>query len=629
MNKKLKSKKDTNWILGITRGHNGGVCLLKNGKVVFCTEEERYTRKKYDGAPLRSIMEVLKYTKKLDAVGIAHTQPITPQSGEHGKLEYTGENVFAGFLRKIGLISSERYDVGIVNEHPQIYDYGLEHHKLHAYTAFSKSNFDKAAILVVDGAGSFLPITDGLSSHQGQGATVGWEVETIFDGDKKRKNPIHTKFKSIGSRDPILSSTFHMTATNFMCREGTNEHEAFLHDHAGIVKTYEAVTDFCGWQSIEAGKTMGLFPYGKPNEDINKLFMDERQSKYWPLSDRNIIVPSYPNGATVNQNLIVEYSHEEIGGEGKNKYDHQLAKDLAYAVQTETQELMLKAIIKASEMCDSKNVVLTGGYALNCVANYFYLDKLNELGINLYVEPVSNDAGTALGAAIYAHLEETEKFIELDNNIYLGRQYNYSESKIKEVCDFDDVVLTDNVTNKDVVKLLKDRNIVTIFQGGCENGPRALGNRSILYDPTDPTGKDHINTIKHREFFRPFAGTILKEHVHEWFDLKGMEATPHMMYAVKCQPGIEEKIPAIIHVDGTCRIQTVTEEENTNYYNLIKEWYKQTGCPIIFNTSFNLGGEPLVETLEDAMRTLSNSDIEYLYLPEYKKLIYVKNNEQV
>jgi carbamoyltransferase len=154
-----------------------------------------------------------------------------------------------------------------------------------------------------------------------------------------------------------------------------------------------------------------------------------------------------------------------------------------------------------------------------------------------------------------------------------------------------------------------------------------LGNRSFLFDPRFKDGKDFVNEVKRREYFRPFAGSILEEDVHKWFDLRGMPSSPTMMYAVNCQPGIEEKIPAIIHVDGTCRIQTVTAKQNKHYYDLIKTFKDKTGCPIIFNTSFNLGGDPLVETLEDAVETLVKSEVEYLYLPEYGKLIKVANQE--
>ena len=164
-----------------------------------------------------------------------------------------------------------------------------------------------------------------------------------------------------------------------------------------------------------------------------------------------------------------------------------------------------------------------------------------------------------------------------------------------------------------------------MFQGRSENGPRALGNRSILFDPTFEDGKDFVNSVKRREYFRPFAGSVLKEHAHEWFDLRGMDQSPHMMYAVNCQPGIAEKIPSIIHVDGTCRIQTVTKEQNKHFYSLINEFYNQTGVPVLFNTSFNLGGDPLVETLDDAIRTLKHSKIEYLFLPEHNKLIKISN----
>jgi carbamoyltransferase len=178
-----------------------------------------------------------------------------------------------------------------------------------------------------------------------------------------------------------------------------------------------------------------------------------------------------------------------------------------------------------------------------------------------------------------------------------------------------------DVTYEQVASLISDRNIVAMFQGRSEAGPRALGNRSILYDPRDPNGKDHVNTIKKREAFRPFAGTILKEYVHEWFDMAGLEESPFMMYAVDALEHTYDIIPAILHVDNTCRVQTVTKEQNDHYYNLIEAFYDLTKVPILFNTSFNLAGEPLVETPEDAMKTFYTSDIKYLYFPEVGKLV--------
>ena len=174
--------------------------------------------------------------------------------------------------------------------------------------------------------------------------------------------------------------------------------------------------------------------------------------------------------------------------------------------------------------------------------------------------------------------------------------------------------------------MIREKNIVTLYQGRSEGGPRALGNRSILFDPTITDGKEIVNAVKHREWFRPFACSIKNESVHDWFDLAGREESPHMMYAVQCHEGVEEKIPSVIHVDGTCRIQTVTKDQNEHYYNLIDSFEKISGVPILFNTSFNLGGNPLVETIEDAINTLKNSDIEYMYLPEIQKLVTIKND---
>ncbi len=177
-------------------------------------------------------------------------------------------------------------------------------------------------------------------------------------------------------------------------------------------------------------------------------------------------------------------------------------------------------------------------------------------------------------------------------------------------------------TNPGVIAdLIVNQNIVAMFQGRAEAGPRALGNRSILFDPRNPDGKEIVNRVKGREWFRPFAGSMLAEHADEWFDMRGMKESPHMMYAINVHVNKLGEIPAITHVDGTCRIQTVTPKQNKNYYNLIKAFHEKTGVPILFNTSFNLAGEPLVETIEDALNTIINSDINYLYLPDIGKII--------
>lgn len=183
-----------------------------------------------------------------------------------------------------------------------------------------------------------------------------------------------------------------------------------------------------------------------------------------------------------------------------------------------------------------------------------------------------------------------------------------------------------NVTYSDIVDLIDKKNIVSIFQGKTEAGPRALGNRSILYDPRDSDAKEFVNSVKRREWWRPFAASVLLEHAHEWFEMLTIKESPFMMYAIPVKEEKKELIPGVLHVDDTCRIQTVTEEQNYHYYNLIKTFYSRTNIPMLFNTSFNLAGEVICHTLYDAFTTISNSRIEYLYLPEENKLYTCLND---
>lgn len=178
-----------------------------------------------------------------------------------------------------------------------------------------------------------------------------------------------------------------------------------------------------------------------------------------------------------------------------------------------------------------------------------------------------------------------------------------------------------NINYDYVSDLLIEKNIIAFFQGKSESGQRALGNRSLLFDPRVVDGKDIVNKVKKREKFRPFAGSILLEHADQWFDMIGLEESPHMCYSLDCLPHKVKYIPSIVHVDNTCRIQTLTKEQNFHFYNLIESFYKKTNIPIVLNTSFNLAGEAMVETPEDAIETFNNSEINYLYFPELKYLI--------
>jgi carbamoyltransferase len=429
-----------------------------------------------------------------------------------------------------------------------------EHHLLHALCGFVHSGFDDAAIMVMDGGGA--------DFDEGQ------EVESIYTISKPNKiNIVEKNYYGKG----------------------------FL----GAGQVYAAVTSYLGWHSLDNGKTMGLFPYGKENPSIKRM-----------ITSRGGVTPLFKQDDEYKEETCLTLrEYPQLKRSSK--------EDIAYKLQKDFEEYIFQFATKTLELTGKKKLIWTGGCALNCSAN-FKLRKMLPDDVSLYVEPISSDVGISLGAAYFCQilsggLEKSERLPQL----YLGRKIEYDYDLLSGEEEIE-------VTPDDVAKLISEQNIVAICQGRSESGPRALGNRSILFDPRNPDGKDIVNRVKRRESFRPFAGTVLLDHVKDWFDLACLEESPNMMYTVDVLN--PEKIPAITHVDNSCRVQTLRREQNKNYYDLISSFYKLTGVPILFNTSFNLAGDTIVETMEDALKTLRKSEIEYLFLPELNKLIYVPNH---
>jgi carbamoyltransferase len=380
-----------------------------------------------------------------------------------------------------------------------------------------------------------------------------------------------------------------------------------------ITKAYEAVSDYLGFGFIEAGKTMGLAPYGQDDDNIPSFFINGKGNK-------NLLIPRYPAGAYIDENRNPYLKRFSNPREWHNDFNlvRDVDKNLAWRVQKEVEEQMYDLIQKAVDITGETNIVISGGFGLNCVANYKFVKKFSNL--KFYVDPIAHDGGTAIGLARYAWFQHSKDITAQPlTSVYLSAPPDYGQLELvkQQVPN----LIIEETTYDSIAQLISDGNIVALFQGSAEGGPRALGNRSILFDPRRQDGKDFVNRVKNREWFRPFAGSCLEEHANEWFDMAGMDASPFMMYAVDVREDKVLQIPAVTHVDNTCRVQTVNREQNEHYYNLINEFYSKTGVPLLFNTSFNLAGQPLVESVFDAIVTLFNSEIEYLYLPDIGKLV--------
>lgn len=559
-------------ILAINPGHNGSAAFTSDGELLFYVEEERLSRSKYDGNPFRAMLTILQIFP-VDELVIGGT------TDQLHQLPWTGEDSYTALVRKF-------------NPNVKVTKLGHLHHLGHAASSFYGSGFETAAAVIVDGAGSLHQEQIGQTGQIVQG----YETETIYHCSYPHEfNAVYKRYSDGNGNSAYYDN-------------GIQEFDG----STTITKSYEAVSQYLGFGFIEAGKTMGLAPYGQEDENIPDFFVNGKGNK-------NLLIPRYPAGAFIDEDRFPYLKRYVEPSEWHNDFNlvRDVDKNLAWHVQRDAEEQMFNLIQKAVDITGETNIVISGGFGLNCVANYKFLKKFPDL--KFYIDPISHDGGTAIGLARYAwYLHSGSIDAKRLSTVYLGIPPDYSQ--LDNIAKSNPITIQDASTEA-VAKLIEEGNIVSLFHGRSEGGPRALGNRSILFDPRRPDGKDFVNLVKRREWFRPFAGSVLIEDAKEWFDMAGLEESPFMMYAVDVLADKVAQIPAVTHVDNTCRVQTVKREDNPNYYALIEEFKKLTGVPVLFNTSFNLAGQPLVETVFDALLTLVNSDIKYLYLPDIGKLV--------
>jgi len=552
--------------------HDSSAAILKDGKVIAAVEEERFSRKKFDDDfPKQAINWCLKESgissKNLDFVAF-YDKPVL-------KFERLLDNYIAvaprglySFLNVIPKWLHKRLWVkDEISKHLKDFNGEIifpEHHMSHAAHAFFTSPFDEAAILTVDGVGEWTTASFG----------------TAHDTTIKLTNDI---------RWPHSVGLF-----------------------------YSAFTYFLGFKVNEGEyKLMGLSAYGKP--------------KYYDLIMENLV--DVKNDGSIHLNMkyfsftydkvMTNQKFSDLFGIPPRKEDskaEQIHYDIAASAQLVLEDILLKMVNHVHKKTGMTNLCFGGGVALNGVANYRILKE--GPFENLHIPPSPGDGGSAVGCAQYLYYchDKNKRMMEdnverIKNNIFVGP--SHSNDEIKSFLDINKIdykFLETNSLLQTVAKLIVEGNVVGWYQGKMEWGPRALGNRSIIADPRNAKMKDILNEkIKHRESFRPFAPCILEEHTSEYFDVD--VSSPYMLLVAPVKK--PEKIPAVTHVDGTARLQTVSKDINLLFYNLITEFYKITGVPVLINTSMNVRGEPIVDTPEQAYNMIVKTDMDYTVMGDY------------
>ena len=583
-------------ILGISAFyHDSAACILKDGKIIAAAQEERFTRKKHDPSyPHNAIKFVLEYANlKLSEVDqiVFFEKPFLKFERLLETYVAFAPKGFVSFAKAMPLwIKEKLFQKNLLfnklKEHDKDYKsdqniFFSDHHLSHASSAFFPSPFDEAVVLTADGVGE-------------------WATTTIAIG---KNNSLEIKKE--------------------------------IHFPHSLGLLYSAFTYYTGFK-VNSGeyKLMGLAPYGNPvYEDKIKKLIDIKDDGTFRLDQ------SYFNYAT-GLTMTNEKFNNLFGQKPRNPKKENITQfhmDIASSIQKVTEEIMIKLARSIQKEYKIKNLCLAGGVALNCVANGKILkEKIFE---NIWIQPAAGDAGGSLGAALALwHIEQGNKrTVNVDddmNGSYLGCEFDQDqiEKELKSIGAKFKIVNYDELIEK-TSDFISDEKAIGWFQGRMEFGPRALGGRSILGDPRSEKMQKSLNLkVKYRESFRPFAPSVLKEDVSDWFDIN--VDSPYMLLVSEIHSskkiqmtdeqknlfGIEKlnikksEIPAVTHVDYSARIQTVSPKTNKKYYDLISKFKEKTGCPVIVNTSFNVRGEPIVNSPTDAFNCFMGTELDYLII---------------